>query len=299
MSLTLTPKVDGGNPKRKRRINPPKSLFIYNSAKPVNHALMAHLATLESTIYRRRKASIWAAGYKIKPSIFLTSKNNTSNVTNRANNTGRNAPHEIVVFDFDGTITTKDTFALFLRYYAGTAQWALNITALLPTFISYKLGIIDRHAVKRAVVKRFFKGHDAQAVDARAAQFAKDVIPALIRPAAQARLDALKTTTEFGQKFGPESLYICSASIGPYLRHWAKTQNISENRVLATELESKGGALTGALNGYNVWGANKVRRIYDAFSPHSVSILEAYGDTRGDKEMLHAAKASFYKPFRF
>ena len=229
----------------------------------------------------------------------MTSKDNISNFIDRENQADQSRLHEIVVFDFDGTITTKDTFALFLRYYAGPAKWALNITALLPTFISYKLGIIDRHAVKQAVVRRFFKGHDEKTVEARAAQFAKDVIPALIRPAAQARLDALNTTTEFGQKFSPESLYICSASIGPYLRHWAKTQNISENRVLATELESQGGTLTGALKGYNVWGANKVRRIYDAFSPQSVLILEAYGDSRGDKEMLHAAKASFHKPFRF
>jgi len=43
--------------------------------------------------------------------------------------------HEIVVFDFDGTITTRDTFALFLRYYAGSPLWLINITRLLPTFI--------------------------------------------------------------------------------------------------------------------------------------------------------------------
>jgi len=34
---------------------------------------------------------------------------------------------EIVVFDFDGTITTKDTFALFLRYYAGAFVWFVKI----------------------------------------------------------------------------------------------------------------------------------------------------------------------------
>ncbi len=205
------------------------------------------------------------------------------------------ADHSIIVFDFDGTITTKDTFALFLRYYAGPLSWALKILALLPTFIAYKLGFIDRHAVKKAVIKRFFKDHDASALDKRAAQFAKDIIPPLIRPAAQARLDAIKSNPEQGL----ESLYICSASIGPYLRHWAKTQQISENHVLATELESNNGILTGALDGYNIWGANKIRRIYDAFSPQSVAILEAYGDTKGDKEMLHAANASFFKPFRF
>ena len=202
--------------------------------------------------------------------------------------------HRIYVFDFDGTITTRDTFALFLRYYAGTPRWLLNITRLLPTFIAYKLGRIDRHAVKKAVIRRFFAGKSADDVDSRAAQFAQEVIPGLIRPAAQQRLEALLSHSDCG----PESLYICSASIGPYLRAWASSFGIQTNHVMATELAINNGRISGELKGYNVWGKNKVRRIYDQFAPHSVEIVEAYGDTRGDREMLHAAKASFFRPFR-
>ncbi len=201
---------------------------------------------------------------------------------------------EIYVFDFDGTITTKDTFALYLRYYAGTAAWLLKIFRLLPTFIAYKLGRIDRHAVKKAVIRRFFAGEQAADVEARAEQFARDIIPNLIRPAGRARLGALLADPDCG----PESLYICSASIGPYLRSWASSCGIHLNNVMATELAVDDGRITGELQGYNVWGENKLRRIMDQFSPHSVKILEAYGDTRGDREILHAAEASFFKPFR-
>jgi len=204
------------------------------------------------------------------------------------------ADHEIIVFDFDGTITTRDTFAMFLRYYAGSLNWLLNIARLLPTFAAYKLGRIDRHAVKKAVVSRFFANEDENKVEARAERFAKEVIPTLIRPAA---LDHVKSRLA-SPTCGPESLYICSASIGPYLRYWAHSCGIHENHVMATELASTNGRLTGELSGYNVWGANKVRRILDQFAPQSVKILEAYGDSRGDQEMLHAAEASFFKPFR-
>ncbi|MEP4052312.1 MAG: HAD-IB family phosphatase [Litorimonas sp.] len=202
--------------------------------------------------------------------------------------------HEIFVFDFDGTITTQDTFALFLKYHAGTARWVLNIACLLPTFVNYKLGRIDRHSVKAAVVRQFFKDESAANVEARATQFAKDVIPDLIRPAAQERLDELLRDP----KCGPESLYICSASIGPYLRVWASSCGIQTNHVMAAELAINKDRITGELQGYNVWGQNKVRRILDQFAPHSVKIVEAYGDTRGDREMLHAAQASFFQPFR-
>jgi len=201
---------------------------------------------------------------------------------------------EIYVFDFDGTITTRDTFALFLRYYAGPIVWLYNIIRLLPIFASYKLGRIDRHAVKQAVVYRFFAGKPSADVEAKATQFAQEIIPRLIRPKAQLRLESLLADPICG----PESLYICSASIGPYLRAWASSCGIQTHHVMATELEIVNERITGGLQGYNVWGKNKVRRIFDQFAPHSVKIIEAYGDTRGDQEMLHAAEASFFRPFR-
>ena len=195
---------------------------------------------------------------------------------------------EIVVFDFDGTITTKDTFALFLRYYAGPIRWAVNILILLPIFAAYGLKIIDRNAVKAHVIKRFFKGEQVSRVTTKAERFAKDVIPTLIRPQAQDCLDR--------KKQAGESLYICSASIAPYLRAWGASQGITQ--ILATELESEGEHYTGAIKGYNIWGQGKVRRILAEFAPNTITIKEAYGDSRGDRELLHAAQASYYRPFR-
>lgn len=199
-----------------------------------------------------------------------------------------NAPAEITVFDFDGTITTKDTFALFLRYYAGTPKWAAKILTLLPIFSAYGLKIVDRNTVKIHVIRRFFKNAMKDKLDARAEQFAAEVIPGLIRPQAQACLET--------KKLSPESLYICSASIAPYLRAWGRTQNI--NNILATELDSDGDRYTGEIKGWNIWGEGKVRRILAEFAPNQVKIMEAYGDSRGDRELLHAAKASYYRPFR-
>jgi len=201
-------------------------------------------------------------------------------------------PIEITVFDFDGTITTKDTFALFLRYYAGSVQWAVKILILLPIFIAYGLKIIDRNAVKAHVIRRFFKGRTVHDVHIKAARFAREVIPALIRPQAQACLDRKKSP----QNNPDDTLYICSASIAPYLRVWADDQNIKN--VLATELDSDRDILTGEIKGYNIWGEGKMRRILAEFAPHPVVIQEAYGDSRGDREMLHAAQASFWRPFR-
>lgn len=194
----------------------------------------------------------------------------------------------IVVFDFDGTITTRDTFALFLRYYAGNTKWAFNIFTLIPVFAAYGLRIIDRNAVKRSVIRRFFSNQPVEKLNQRATQFAKDVIPGLIRPAAQSALNVFKKA--------PESLYICSASISPYLNVWAADQGITH--VLATDLEVKDKLYTGNIQGWNIWGPGKIRRIQAEFAPKKVQIREAFGDSRGDKELLHAADVSHWKPFR-
>ena len=197
-------------------------------------------------------------------------------------------PVEIVVFDFDGTITTDDTYRLFLRYYAGNVKWAAKILLLLPVFIGYGIKLVDRNQAKVFVTRRFFKNASVASVQSKAAQFAADIIPKLIRPQAQARLDE--------KKAHPESLYICSASIAPYLRAWGASQGI-EN-ILATELEISGDRYTGEIKGWNIWGEGKMRRILAEFAPHPVRIKEAYGDSRGDKEMLHAADVSYFRPFR-
>lgn len=196
----------------------------------------------------------------------------------------------LIVFDFDGTITTKDTFALFLRYYAGFWVWLRNILSLLPVFISYKLGRINRHSVKAAVIHKFFAGESISNVDRRAKSFAQDVIPKLIRPEA---LICFKL-----KMADIERVYICSASISPYLLHWADSLDFPRKNVLSVELAADLGVLTGEIEGYNVWGKNKVRRVFDVFCSGTVHIAEAYGDSEGDRELLNAAKASFFRPFR-
>lgn len=195
---------------------------------------------------------------------------------------------QLIAFDFDGTITTADTFAKFLRYYAGTPKWTLKIMGLMPVFIGYCLKLVSRDSVKAHLVKSFFTGADADAFQARADQFATEVIPGLIRPKA---LEALTAKNE-----GPNTVYIVSASISPYLKTWAQLHKV--DNVIGTNVDIENGKLTGKLDGRNCWGPGKIAKIDLEFGKNQYKLIEAYGDTRGDREMLHAAEASFFKPFR-
>ena len=202
--------------------------------------------------------------------------------------TPESSPRDVYIFDFDGTITTKDTFALFLRYFAGTGRWLFNLFTLLPIFIAYVLRLISRDTVKIHVIRRFFKNISTEKIESKAEAFASDIISGLIRP------EALKALKQRQKR--PDTLYICSASIGPYLRHWGKAHGITN--IMATELESHNGVCTGEISGWNIWGPGKLRRISAEFMGQNVHIKEAYGDSRGDLEMLNAAQVSYWRPFR-
>ncbi len=200
----------------------------------------------------------------------------------------QNIPVNMIAFDFDGTITTKDTFALFLRYWAGTPRWLFNLLKLLPIFMAYTLKIIDRNKVKEHVVRTFFKNANENVLTARAKEFATEIIPTLIRP------EAIKTLKK--KNVAPNQVYIVSASINHYLDVWAKKHGIKH--VIATNLQVKDGYITGELSGPNCWGPGKMTKITAKMAQTPFELVEAYGDTRGDREMLHAAQESYFKPFR-
>ena len=43
----------------------------------------------------------------------------------------------LVLFDFDGTITTKDSLPLFLKYTVTKQQYIFKMVKFLPIFILY------------------------------------------------------------------------------------------------------------------------------------------------------------------
>ena len=200
---------------------------------------------------------------------------------------------KLVVFDFDGTLTTADTFVAFMKYYHGAARWYAKMVPLAGTFLAYKLGRIDRHAVKDAVVGAAFGGEPWSAVEASAQAFAAEVIPGLMRPLGLVRLRERLGEADAG---GPE-VVICSASISPYLEAYLRPLGVG--RIVACELEmDESGMCTGTLRGFNVWGENKMKALREAFPRARLYLCESYGDSEGDRALLDAANVPFWRPFR-
>ena len=193
----------------------------------------------------------------------------------------------IVAYDFDGTLTTKDTLLEFIRYACGTRAFFMGILLYAPLLVLMKLGIYPNWKAKQKVFAHFFKGMTLESFDALCQRFAKDNQHLL-------RAKGIETIQQvLGD--GAEVL-IVSASIDNWVRPFFNTEE--SLCVVGTQIEIKDGLLTGRFLTKNCYGQEKVNRILALYPNRSEYHLTAYGDSRGDKELLAFADESHYKPFR-
>lgn len=58
----------------------------------------------------------------------------------------------IAIFDFDGTLTRKDTFIKFIRFCHGSFKLYLGLILLSHYLISYKLGLYPNYKTKSFLI---------------------------------------------------------------------------------------------------------------------------------------------------
>jgi len=198
----------------------------------------------------------------------------------------------IAFFDFDGTITTKDTLLEFIRFGRGKIRFAVGFLLNTPWLVAMKLKLISNQAAKQRVLSYFFGKRSLASFSRQCDEFAREVLPHLIRPKALAEIHRLKETGA--------TVVIVSASPENWITLWAEQTGAD---LIATRLgvftDEKGETrLTGRIEGANCYGEEKVNRIHQRFVLPDYTEIYTYGDTSGDKPMLRLGTASFFKPFR-
>ena len=192
----------------------------------------------------------------------------------------------LALFDFDGTITEKDTLLEIAKFSTNRANFVVKSLFLIPSIVLMKAGIISNQKGKEIFLKKFFKGYSEQAFNQKCAEFGKNEIPKLIRPLALARIEEEQSN---GNK-----VYIVSASPDTWIKPWADKYAIE---VISTRLKFENDRLKG-IDGINCNGEEKVRRIKEEIDLSDYQKVIAFGDTKGDLPMLALAKESHYKPFQ-
>lgn len=193
----------------------------------------------------------------------------------------------IAAFDFDGTLTNSDTLLRFIRRRRGSTKLAIDLVITSPLLARYMTGRLNNDVHKMTLFARAWAQCPEPEFLAAAQRFADEEVPTVIRPEALARV-------AFHRDRGHRVVVVTASPID-WVVPWATTQGISE--VIGNRAEVADGKVTGRLAGINCYGSEKLRRLLSRFPNRTTYELYAYGDGRGDRELLGAADHPYFRRF--
>lgn len=192
----------------------------------------------------------------------------------------------IAAFDFDVTITTRDTFVPFLIKAFGKWRVWRAFLRLSPSAVMVLLGMTDRDRFKARLIRALFVGESVERVREVGRAHAAEIL-SWVRPAAIKRIA--------WHKAQGDRLIMVSASLDIYLEPVAKALGFDD--LLCTSPSTDDLVFDGNLLGGNCRGPVKVSRLKGLLGNLSDFDLSAYGDSAGDREMLAIADHAHYRTF--
>lgn len=194
---------------------------------------------------------------------------------------------KLYLFDFDGTLTHKDSFLdFFLKMYGfQKVCWLLfsNLSSILRTIIAKN----DKGKIKEKLIAILLKRKTESEIKSLGKQYVQKYLYRTLRPKALTYL--------YDRRKENADMYIVSASLDFWLQPFADELQM---KLIATQLAFTDEQFLGQFLGKNCKGPEKVRRIQQAVNLKEYDEIIAFGNSDGDKEMLAIATETHYKPFR-
>jgi len=190
----------------------------------------------------------------------------------------------LALFDFDGTITVADTFTPFIYFAVDPARLRLGKVLLAPIIAAYKLKLIRASLARASIVKLGFWGKEEVAVRQLGSTYSREKVRAVVRPKALERL--------LWHQARGDTVVIVSASLEVYLSDWCDQLGFD---LIATQLESRSGLLTGRYLHGDCTRSEKARRICQRYDLKSYQVVYAYGDTKDEEAMLALAHKKYFR----
>ncbi|WPO83725.1 HAD family hydrolase [Chryseobacterium sp. JJR-5R] len=192
---------------------------------------------------------------------------------------------KLYCFDFDGTLTYKDTMFMYLKFYDPT-KFRLQFLRHVPLFILLKLKLAETEKVKKSFIGSILKGQTREKIEKKSLQFFEAHYPKIVRENA---LDFIRNI----DRENTQSLMVTAS-----LDIWAKPfADAFQMQLVSTKAEFKNGIFTGNFIGRNCNGKEKLERIRSEISDTRYDKIIAFGDTSGDKPMLAWANEGHYQFF--
>ncbi|TLD40553.1 MAG: Phosphoserine phosphatase [Candidatus Jettenia ecosi] len=182
---------------------------------------------------------------------------------------------KIIIFDFDGTLTKRDTIRPFASFIAKKYNHNYQLFLFYACLVLHKLKLISDKKLKESFLQLFVKTKSSEEMEEIVNQFFEDRVQNMINNPV---LDKLKNHVH-----SHDRVYIASANFDFLLKALVKKWNISG--VISTETEQKNGYFTGKILGNTCKGENKLKKIESVLGVGVLKHAIAYADDE-DKLLL-------------
>ncbi len=191
----------------------------------------------------------------------------------------------IAVFDFDGTISSKDSFFDFVRFTHGEHRLLCCVAVNIPFIILYFIVLYPSHKLKQRFFSYFYKGFSQEILERKGIEYCEKRIDKIIYPGAKKQIA--------WHRLQGHNIYLLTASSGLWLGEWCKINGIS---IIGTEFEVVEGKYTGRIAGKNCKGKEKARRLQTEVDLSDSVEIYGYGDSKSDKNFLTLVGKPFHFP---
>jgi HAD superfamily hydrolase (TIGR01490 family) len=197
----------------------------------------------------------------------------------------------IAAFDFDGTLLDGDCLLILHSLVRSPLGQLIDGLRLLPALLLWKCGLRSTAWIKQAVLQRLL----TPAMQGRTLQQRQELLNTHLANALWQRLrpEALARLERHRQQ--GHRVVIVSASPRCLLQPVAELLGVE---LIATETTNPCDGPPIQLSSPNCKGPEKIRRLRSWLQePLSSTELHAYGDSRGDRELLQSAAHPHWRSF--
>jgi len=184
----------------------------------------------------------------------------------------------LVLFDFDGTLTRRDTFPQFIFYAVGKLKGMTGFLLFSPMVFLYVLKVIDGAILKEKLVSFYFKAKKEADLRQKGENFMDAFIPSELNDKVIKELESHKSKGS--------DICIVSASLNIWIEPFCRKYGTA---ALCTELEFNSGICTGKFKTPNCNKEEKAIRIKQKYDLAQYSRIIAYGNSSGDNAMFGLA----------
>jgi phosphatidylglycerophosphatase C len=192
----------------------------------------------------------------------------------------------LVLFDFDGTLTTRDTVLPLGLFLARTAhaKKRLRVVYVLLLLTALKLRILSNHRFKERFCRLLLRGKSENEIDTLAQLFVDSYVNRILNKTV---VDAMR-----GHQRNGDEVYVVSSNFSFLLRHLMRAWGFQG--VIGTDAEVEAGRFTGGIRGRVCDGGEKLSRVLAIFGRERVRSAVAYGDSRSDHYLLEFVKTGIW-----